>query len=79
MSKLPRNELAEYVTKLGQHVNNIYGKFKDIEAKIDELSKEIESIKDFGILTEDLKLPTIYTESQEVKKKDMQKWLKQNK
>ena len=46
MAQTPRDELTDYLRRLGEHINLIYDRLKKIEAKVDAMSKEIADIKE---------------------------------
>ena len=46
MTQTPSNELTDYMKRLGEHINLIYSRLDKMEAKINEMSREIASIKE---------------------------------
>lgn len=65
MSQTPREEFLNYVIRLGDHINTIYNRLREVETKVNEISEQITKIKDFAILGEDLKLPDISEKTEE--------------
>ena len=46
MAQTSRDEFGDYLKRLGEHINLIYARLKKIEAKIDDVSREIADIKE---------------------------------
>jgi len=65
MSKTPREEFLNYVIGLGEHINTLYDRVKEIELRVDAMTEEITRIRNYAVLGEDLKLPEISREPEE--------------